>query len=232
MRRGRDVMPEDPDVRVHRALADETRVQLVRILRHAPDPLDVSALADRVDLHKTTVRGHLDLLVDAGLVTSHTENRTTPGRPRRLYSAVDGPAWRGDGYRLLAEMLAGHVAASATAIDGAVAAGRDWGTHLVDPPPATATGPDTARAALVDLMDRLGFRPELGDDGTTILLHRCPFLDVAKRHADVVCSLHLGIMRGALATLGAPVVATDLQPFVRPSLCVAHTAVTKQAWAT
>jgi predicted ArsR family transcriptional regulator len=216
----------DPDVRMHRALADETRVHLLRILRDAPDPLDARALADRVDLHLTTVRAHLDLLVDAGLVVSETENRTTPGRPRRLYAAADAPSSSDtDGYRLLAEMLAGHVAAtSAAATDDAVDAGRTWGTYLVDrPPPNTTTTADAARHTLVGLMDRLGFGPELDDDGTTILLRRCPFLDVARRHPDVVCSLHLGIMRGALAALGAPVDAHDLQPFVQPSLCVAHT---------
>jgi predicted ArsR family transcriptional regulator len=216
----------DPDVRMHRALADETRVQLVRILRDAPDPLDARALADRVDLHLTTVRAHLDLLIDAGLVVSETEHRTAPGRPRRLYSAADAPASSDtDGYRLLAEMLAGHVAAtSAAAADAAVETGRTWGTYLVDrPPPNTTTTADAARHTLVDLMDRLGFRPELDDDGTSILLRRCPFLDVARRHPDVVCSLHLGIMHGALTALGAPVDALDLQPFAQPSLCVART---------
>jgi predicted ArsR family transcriptional regulator len=219
----------DPDVRVHRALADETRVHLVRILRDAPDPLDARALADHVGLHLTTVRAHLDVLVDAGLITSRSEHRTTPGRPRRLYSAVaDASSGDADGYRLLADMLAGHIAATGDdATSDAVAAGRAWGAHLVDrPQPNTTTTSGAARAALVGLMDRLGFRPELDDDGTTILLRRCPFVDVARRHPDVVCSLHLGIMRGALGALAAPVEAVDLQPFVQPSLCVAHTAAT------
>lgn len=221
----------DPDIRVHRALADETRAHLLRILRDTPDPLDARALADQVGLHLTTVRAHLDLLVDAGLVTSHTESRTTPGRPRRLYAAVVDPTSSGaDGYRLLAQMLAGHVAATSDdPTHDAVAAGRAWGTYLVDrPTPNTTTTADAARATLVDLMDRLGFRPELDDDGATILLRRCPFLDVARRHPDVVCSLHLGMMRGALATLGAPVDARDLHPFAQPSLCIAHTAATTQ----
>jgi predicted ArsR family transcriptional regulator len=77
---------------------------------------------------------------------------------------------------------------------------------------------------VLQLMDRLGFQPELTDDGSRILLHRCPFLDVARRHPDVVCALHLGIMQGALRTLGAPLDARDLEPFVEPSLCVAHIA--------
>lgn len=212
---------------MHRALADETRAQLLRILRDAPEPLDAHALAEQLGLHLTTVRAHLDVLVDAELVTSDTERRTTPGRPRRLYTAADDPASGGAlGYRLLAEMLAGHLAGTGDDVaQDVVTAGHAWGTYLVDrPPPYTTTTADSARATVVDLMDRLGFQPEADDDGNQILLRRCPFLDVAKRHPDVVCALHLGILRGALATLGAAVEAHDLEPFVQPSLCVAHLA--------
>jgi hypothetical protein len=38
----------------------------------------------------------------------------------------------------------------------------------------------------------------------------------------VVCSLHLGVMQGVLAEQRAPVETIDLQPFVEPSLCIAH----------
>lgn len=214
----------DPDVRIHRALADRTRAHIIRILRETRHPLDAHTLAEQLGLHLTTVRAHLDVLADAGLVTSATERRTTPGRPRRLYQAVADPAPVAEGYRLLAEMLASHLAGTrADVARDAVAAGRTWGTYLVDRPAPYATAtPATGRAEIVQLMDRLGFQPDIADDGDTIRLHRCPFLDVARRHQDVVCSVHLGILQGALQALRAPVEARDLQPFVAPSLCVAH----------
>lgn len=211
---------------MHRALADETRSSLLRTLRATPDPLDAHVLADQLGLHLTTVRAHLDVLVDAGLVSSHAENRTAPGRPRRLYEANgDAPsAVDAGGYRLLAEMLAGQLTATSNDVArDAVAAGREWGTYLVErPPPYTPTPRDAARAEVIRLMDRLGFQPELTDDGSRVLLHRCPFTDIARRHPEVVCALHLGIMQGALRTLGAPLETRDLEPFVQPSLCVAH----------
>jgi hypothetical protein len=46
--------------------------------------------------------------------------------------------------------------------------------------------------------------------------------DVAQRHQDVICSLHLGLMQGALARLRAPLGADKLVPFVEPGLCVAQ----------
>jgi len=97
--------------------------------RDAPEPLDAHAPADQLGLHLTTVRAHLDVLVDAELVTSHTESRTTPGRPRRLYAAADDPARpRADGYRLLAEMLVSHLAGTSDDVaHDASAAGHTWG---------------------------------------------------------------------------------------------------------
>lgn len=220
----------DPDVRMHRALADGTRSHLLRILSAAAHALDAHELAEQLDLHLTTVRAHLGVLVDAGLVTSHTEDRTTRGRPRRLYEAVAGALAASDstGYRLLAEMLASHLAGTSTDVtQDAITAGRAWGTYLVERPPPFTTRPiGTARAEVIGLLDRLGFQPELSDDGTRIMLRRCPFLDVARRHPDVVCSLHLGLLQGALATLGAPLQACELEPFVQPSLCVAHITAT------
>jgi predicted ArsR family transcriptional regulator len=53
-------------------------------------------------------------------------------------------------------------------------------------------------------------------------LRQCPFLEVARQHRDVICALHLGLMRGALDLMRAPVTADELAPFVEPGLCVAR----------
>ncbi len=52
----------------------------------------------------------------------------------------------------------------------------------------------------------------------------CPFLELAREHQEVICPIHLGLMRGALAELGAKTRATKREPFVRPDLCVARLA--------
>ena len=74
--------------------------------------------------------------------------------------------------------------------------------------------------------EEIGFRPELerGTRGRRILMRPCPFLELARRHQDVVCPIHLGLMRGALAELGASATTATLDPFVRPDLCVAGLA--------
>ena len=75
-------------------------------------------------------------------------------------------------------------------------------------------------------MEGLGFSPraEADADGRhyQLCLHQCPFREVAEHHQEVICSLHLGLMRGALARMRAPVTADRLDPFVEPSLCTAR----------
>ena len=73
---------------------------------------------------------------------------------------------------------------------------------------------------VVRLLDEHGFEPER--ENGDVLMHRCPFRDLAEQHGNVVCSVHLGLIRGALAEIGAPVTATRLEPFVEPSLCRAR----------
>ena len=74
-------------------------------------------------------------------------------------------------------------------------------------------------------MEELGFAPQAEADGGgqyRLCLRQCPFREVAQHHQDVICSLHLGLMRGALGRMRAPVAADRLDPFVEPSLCVAR----------
>jgi len=99
-------------IAVHRALADEHRTAILDALEEA-SPLDVRELGARVSLHPNTVRWHLGILADAGLVSSTAEPRRTPGRPRIVYSPTRAPrAAARDEYRLLATILAGSIADS------------------------------------------------------------------------------------------------------------------------
>lgn len=217
-------MTDELDSRVHRALAADSRVRLLRVLTAASRPLSAGELAEGADLHPTTVRSHLGVLVEAGLVESEPEGRTTPGRPRLLYRASAGPQSHAGGYRLLAEVLAEHLAATAAdPVEQARTAGLEWGRYLVDgPPPFTELTAEQVRARVVELFATLGFDPQLADEGARLLLRRCPFIDLARRHPDVVCSMHLGLLQGALEMLGAPGSAGALEPLVEPSLCVVH----------
>lgn len=210
---------------VHRALASPVRRRLLDLLGTDDVPRDVQDLADHLDLHVNTVRTHLGILEDAGLVMSRPEPRDRPGRPRLLFRSTDRARTGQGGYRFLATVLAGHLATTDDPATSAEEAGADWGRFLVDPPrPGVPVQPQEAIDQVVDLLSQFGFDPTRDDTdpcAPRLLLRRCPFLDVAREHQEVVCSIHLGIIRGALDHLGVEIQA-DLLPFVEPGLCVSH----------
>jgi predicted ArsR family transcriptional regulator len=124
-------------------------------------------------------------------------------------------------------MLTSMVAATmADPGDATEAAGREWGAYLAEqPPPYQRLTAAEAIAKLTAIMEEMGFAPREqagdGDGQYRLSLRQCPFREVAQLHRNVICSLHLGLMRGALARMRAPVTADRLEPFVEPTVCVA-----------
>lgn len=215
--------------RTHGALASVSRVHILDLLRGSGTPLDVAQVAVRTALHPNTVRFHLKVLVDAGLACCRTDSPRASGRPRFIYTATaDGASSHPEGFQLLADILASYLAASSTIPTGlAEEAGRAFARRHRQPSPPFAGGSaDEAIRQVVAMFAELGFQPELSEGGShhRILLHACPFRAVASKHPDVVCAVHLGLLRQTLANLDIPIEATALEPFVTPHLCIAHLA--------
>ena len=202
---------------LHRALADDRRARIVSELESAGEGLDATELGARVGLHPNTVRWHLGVLADAGLVQSYAAPRQTPGRPRIRYAldAAATPAGRDD-YRLLATVLAGTVADGAEPAAASERAGRAWGRELGRS--LGRRGDVGAVGAVVRLLAEQGFEPAA--DGLEIAMHRCPFLDLAEQHPDVVCAVHRGVVDGALQELGSDLSVERLDVLPTPDVCV------------
>jgi predicted ArsR family transcriptional regulator len=210
---------------LRRALADERRVSIVDELRSNPRGLDVRELADRMELHENTVRWHLGVLDDAGLIDAEPAANGRPGRPRMLYRLRPGSAAasHGDEHRLLATILTGAVAALSNGEERAREAGKAWGRFLVrSPSPLDRVGEDEALGEVARLLDEEGFAAE--PKGSEIHMHRCPFHDLAESNPEIICGVHLGLMAGALEELGSDLEVEGLDVFVRPDLCVARLA--------
>lgn len=209
-----------------RSSLGERRARVLTLLRTRGVPLGAHDVAAALGLHVNTARSHLDGLVESGLAERSTEDRAVPGRPRLLYAARPDSAVGPRSFELLAEILSGYLAAVVPdPVPAALGAGRAWGRHLADPPqPFQRLPAEEATDRLRRTLDAIGFDPELVKEaaGTLVRLRHCPFREVAERHPDVVCSIHLGLMQGALAAMEAPLEAVRLDPFVTPGLCVAH----------
>ena len=204
----------------HRALADARRVRIVEELSAAEGGLDASELAGRVGLHPNTVRWHLGILADAGLVGSSPAARARPGRPRILYSLEPEPAEHGtDEHRLLATVLTGALARGEDGAARAEEAGEAWGRYLLARDPLARPRGDGVEE-VVELLDEQGFEPSAHDD--EIHMARCPFHALAESQPEVVCAVHKGLMTGALSSLGSDLEVEGLDVFVRPDLCIAR----------
>ena len=195
-------------------------------LRQDGLPATISDLAADVGVHANTVREHLDALVERGLATRQRAVARGRGRPAWRYAAVArDPDPRVRDYVGLATALAGHLErVSADPGADAVEVGRRWGRELATGRPA-ATGRVTKAAArhrVVDLLDELGFDPRADPRATTVALRRCPLLDAARRYPQVVCQVHLGIVRGALEVDRGDPEAATLLPFAEPGACRLH----------
>jgi predicted ArsR family transcriptional regulator len=220
-----------PGASIHRALAEPRRRALLDELRAAPDGLGVDELARRVGLHPNTVRGHLEVLREAALVSGDVDRRGARGRPRMVYVAVADDVAGGEprpadeGYRFLAEILLSCLLRGTDVpAEEARQAGRAWGRLLVERPrPDERVDAPGAARRLLRVLDERGFAPAQLPNGD-IALRRCPFLDLAAQRPDVVCAVHLGLMQGALHELDAPLEVSLLEPFVEPDRCVAHLA--------
>jgi predicted ArsR family transcriptional regulator len=197
---------------------------VLEALNQADRELTLGDLADATGLHVNTVREHLDALMSLGLVRRAAAPATGRGRPAWLYRAVrTAPTSE---YAGLATALAATLhRTSDRPVDDAVTAGIDWGhdvARTVGPP--EQQGPHARRHQVVAALEQLGFEPEPDPDAVTVRLTRCPLLDAARRHPDIVCGVHLGIARGALQEYGADDSAVRLEPFAQPDACLLHLA--------
>jgi predicted ArsR family transcriptional regulator len=219
----------------YEVLAVTSRALLLQQVREHTEGTDTATLARLTGLHPNTVRFHLDVLLEAGLIEVSTDPARKPGRPRSLFTAARvpppapqdsaQPAPSRDGYSLLAAVLIDHLTRmSSDPAAAAQSAGRLWDAERAARDGTDQPASDASVVAQVTaLFDELGFAPETvrDRDGWRLLLHRCPFHALAVEHPEIVCRLHLGLLQGAIDRLGRDGERVRLQAFVAPGLCEA-----------
>lgn len=218
-------------------VTDPSRRRLLHLVaEHAASaPPTVGDLVASVGGHPNTTRHHLRVLLDAGLVA---EERRAPagGRGRPATGYVLTAAGRGvvaatprgsaaEEYVALAAAFADRLAErGGDPGEDARAIGKAWGAALAPRDEGSDGGGRPGGERVVGLLDRLGFSPLAEPDGrpghgSTVLLRTCPLLDAARRHPEVVCQVHLGLVAGALEAHEEPSDGLRLVPFARPGAC-------------
>ena len=200
---------------VKQALAVPTRAAIYRVLRTEGTAHSAREVGDRIGIHANVARGHLDVLVDAGLATSGSRHNPTGGRPAKVYVAREqlAPAARRPapvpsgavlGLQAALQLVAGlheHVARAELIAE-------DQGRRLV----AVAGGRATSRtfeAALLVALEALraafpGAHLRADGQGASVIDGiRSELAVVGEVDAALADALAVGIVRGAFAAAGA-----------------------------
>jgi predicted ArsR family transcriptional regulator len=202
----------------HRALGTASRAEILRLVRAAQSGLTAADVVEQIGLHPSTVRAHLEQLVDAGLVMKARASDGGPGRPAWRYRAA-APEPAPGPYRALARALVDHLASGGAR--AAVQAGQAWGRQMAQEAAQDGGPVETT----IEALRGLGFDPRLqpgapASGETEIHLHTCPFLDLVGEQPDTMCALHAGMIRGVVQASGAPRAQATLEPFAAPTSCV------------
>ena len=215
------------------------RERVLRMVREHDGAIDAVELAAQIGLHVTTVRFHLDVLCDEGVILRTRVNLPGAGRPRTGYLPVEEPL----DYRALAEVLAMELGQNVeTRARRAQRAGQKWAARMTA---AQCTHTDRAERArdaddtldqvahhATEVFTRMGFAAELASTTESatpppaakasirqreriIRLHACPVRELARAHREVGCGVHLGLLHGLVADSAADGDDGDTQ---RPTL--------------
>lgn len=187
-------------------------------------PVRVQAVANELRLHENTVREHLD-----GLVLSHHACRISfpsngRGRPSYGYEALNDfisqvePEARE--YASLAMVLAKQLALTkGNTKANAVSAGEEWAKVFRSSEIHSSLRPLQVRKRLIEVLTSLGFSPKSHPRKNLIRLETCPLLAAAREEPDVICSVHLGLIRGLVAQSGMKAGDVKLTQFAERGSC-------------
>lgn len=206
-----------------------TRARVLALLQRSPRPLSVSDIAAELDLHRNSVRFHLDALESQGFVNHSVAATGHQGRPPLQYTATHDSPTIGSVHmmEMVEVLLERFVAPSPNAYDLALQAGRDWGTRILED--EAAADPREVVDSLVRYFGERGFATSSAPGAFNFA--RCPLRNsVSDDVLPLVCSMHRGFVEGYLEAGGSPERVASMN--VGPQLCtVALTASTSSSEA-
>jgi predicted ArsR family transcriptional regulator len=227
-------MTASDDLTALGTLAEPSRRALYDHVAAAGSPVSREQAAQALGLPVHTAKFHLDRLVEEGLLEvefKRLSGRSGPGagRPTKLYRRpgrpldVSLPPRR---YDLAGAILArAFDAVTATGVglpDAVTSAAAATGRELAGHSPAPRARRPLAK--LARFLERYGYEPRLSPDSAELALDNCPFDRLAKEHTDLVCSMNLALIDGAIDGLGCGEVRARLEP--APGHCCVRATTT------
>jgi predicted ArsR family transcriptional regulator len=202
---GAEADPGGPaDLGALAALGEPARRALYAYVAAQGRPVSRDEAAGATGMRRATAAFHLERLVEDGLLEAgfaRLSGRTGPGagRTAKLYSRahrqidVSLPPRR---YAVAGDILA-------TAVEEAQRRSVPVEEAVTQAAEQAGRQMAAGAAGLADLLASLGYEPRDAGQGETQLAN-CPFHELVVRHRELVCTLNLHLLRGALAGLGEP----------------------------
>jgi predicted ArsR family transcriptional regulator len=176
------------------AVAHPVRLRMPQRLREGP--ASVPELADAAAVHENTVRAHVAVMEEGGLLVSEARPGGGPGRPTVQYRLTP------DGERLdydflgLAELLAAVVSRSGTTPEQLHEIGREWGRYLLGRP-----GQYDLEERVPEVLRRLGWDAQVAEGQVKLAGCPCPLFSADR--PELLCRLAAGVLDGVLRAAGA-----------------------------
>ncbi len=220
--------------------------EVLSVLQTFPDGARAIEVAQTLDMHVNTARGHLEELVAQDAVRVITAPAKGRGRPSLIFrTRVPDNRAVAQEYLTLIELMATMIGdPSADALQDpemhakAKALGSQWAT-IMGAQSVEATTLDATLSPLLTRLRAMGFDPTTSDEKTngvtetdtpqdsdtedlSISLHSCPFIVGDAKPSSFVCAVHEGFIEESLG--GSGKISLELIPFNAPGTCAVNVA--------
>jgi predicted ArsR family transcriptional regulator len=214
-------LPQGVRAERHRLLGDARRLAIVEALGEGPR--EIPELARMLGIHPTTVRAHLERLLEAGVLEEEAGVPAGRGRPSRRYRLRE-PLLAGDPeVRLFVGSLVSLLGkafgerAPAAALEEGLRRGRQLGGSY------RHGSFEQAVREVVRTLGRLSFDPAPAcPEGETVGIdvRHCPYgVEPDDPDGAIVCAFHQGLVQGLAESMSGQPVGVELLPFVAPGRC-------------
>src|SRR4051812_23298055 len=147
----------------------------------------VPELADAAGAHENTVRAHVAVLEEAGLIAGEPRPAAGPGRPGVQYRLTERGERLDQDFMGLAELLAAALGRAGLPPEQLHEVGREWGRYLAGRP-----GRYDPRDRLPEILHRLGY--DVSVSGDEVRLTGCPCPLIAPDRPRMICGLATGVV--------------------------------------
>ena len=203
---------QSDDISAIASLSDPLRRALFDLVSQSATPMGRDEAAEALGVPRGTVAFHLERLARCGLLDTEFQRRTGrtgpgAGRPAKLYRRAANEivvSVPGRHYALAGELLI-------SAIEQSDRTGEPAQESLTRVSVEHGRTLGMTAGSLDAVLQSTGYEPQDDGDGG-LLLHNCPFHQLAKSHTETVCAANLALLVGVAEGAGERVRTVQFAP--------------------